>query len=78
MVVARTILEPEDSLAGTVHQTLNLHCVTQVFERATGERLALVWENDYEYTLAGQKRLQTDARTGRWPRATPGDFVSGP
>jgi hypothetical protein len=69
MIEPRTVLEPEDSLAGAVHRTVGSHRVTQVFERATGERLALVWENDYEYTLAGQKRLQTDAREGRWPRA---------
>jgi hypothetical protein len=64
----RTVLEPEESLAGAVHRTVDSHRATQVFERATGERLALVWENDYEYTLAGQKRLQTDAQAGRWPR----------
>lgn len=63
-----TVLEEEESLAAAVHRTVAAHCVTQVFERATGERLALVWENDYEYTVAGQKRLLTDARSGRWPR----------
>lgn len=64
----RTVLEPDESLARAVHRTVDSRRATQVFERATGERLALVWENDYEYTLAGQKRLQTDAQAGRWPR----------
>ncbi|HET7250488.1 MAG TPA: hypothetical protein VFI79_11615 [Gemmatimonadales bacterium] len=64
----RTVLESEESLAAAVHRTLDSHRVTQVFERATGERLAWVWENDYEYTVAGQQRLLTDARMGRWPR----------
>lgn len=64
----RTVLELEESLAAAVHRTLDSHRVTQVFERATGERLAWVWENDYEYTAAGQQRLLTDARMGRWPR----------
>lgn len=63
-----TVLELEESLAAAVHRTLDSHRVAQVFERATGERLALVWENDYEYTVAGQNRLLTDARSGRWPR----------
>ena len=69
MIDPRTVLEPEESLAGAVHRTVDSHRVTQVFERATGERLALVWENDFEYTVAGQKRLLTDAQAGRWPRA---------
>lgn len=64
----RTVLESEESLAAAVHRTLDSHRVTQVFERVTGERLAWVWENDYEYTVAGQHRLLTDARMGRWPR----------
>ena len=69
MIVARTVLEPEESLASAVHRTVDSHYVTQVFDHTTGERLALVWEKDYEYTLAGQKRLQIDAQAGRWPRA---------
>lgn len=67
-IESRTVLGSEESLAAAVHRTLDSHRVTQVFERATGERLAWVWENDYEYTVAGQQRLLTDARMGRWPR----------
>lgn len=67
MVEPRTVLESEESLAGAVHRIMDSHAVTQVFDRATGDRLALVWENDCEYTVAGQQRLLTDARAGRWP-----------
>jgi len=67
-IASRTVLDLEESLAAAVHRTLEEHRVTQVFEGATGERLALVWEKDCEYTVAGQHRLLTDAQMGRWPR----------
>jgi hypothetical protein len=72
MIAARTVLESEESLAGAVHRTVDSHGVTQIFDRASGERLALIWDHDYEYTVAGQRRLSTDVQAGRWPRALAG------